>query len=247
MSPGPGERTLQNTPAGPGSLPDLRRRQAHCPEPGLAAGSKDGRFARSRGSCRYREAWSEARRFSSSARGKAGRSETGCPPLGGVPRESVGGRNRSPFHTSVRSLAGAPDLAPLHDATPEKGPYSLDSLALDLLSAAFGMSRSFVRAWATVATIMAMVCFAFVQPMPEHSTRAAGENPGFAEFSVPDTGNVSETPPFVDSVLSGKTFTPYVTISASPELHMGAPRSFQQGETLLDLRSPPPDPLIRPG
>lgn len=94
---------------------------------------------------------------------------------------------------------------------------------------------------------MAMVCFAFVQPMPEHSSRTAGEAPGFAELSVPDTGNLSESPPFVDSVLTGKTFSPLLTMSASPELHVGAPRGFQHAETLLGLRSPPPDPLIRPG
>lgn len=109
------------------------------------------------------------------------------------------------------------------------------------------MSRSFVRAWATVATIIAMVCFAFIQPMPEHGARTSTKNAGFAEFSVPDTGNVSESAPFVDSVLTGKTFTPYLTISVSPVLHDGAPRGFRQAEALLDVRSPPPDPLIRPG
>ncbi len=94
---------------------------------------------------------------------------------------------------------------------------------------------------------MAMVCFAFVQPMPENSSRAGSENPGFAELSVPDTGNFSESPPFVDSVLTGKTFTPLMTMAASPELHTGVPRGFRQAAWLLDLRSPPPDPLIRPG
>ncbi|MDG2304761.1 MAG: hypothetical protein P8R42_08915 [Candidatus Binatia bacterium] len=83
--------------------------------------------------------------------------------------------------------------------------------------------------------------------MPEHSARTAAENPGFAELNVPYTGNVSESPPFVDSALTGKTFTPYTTISASPRLHIGAPRGFRQPEGLLGLRNPPPDPLIRPG
>lgn len=94
---------------------------------------------------------------------------------------------------------------------------------------------------------MAMVCFAFVQPMPEHTARSAGETPGFAELSIPDTGNVSESPPFVDTAHTGKTFSPLLTMSSSPELYVGAPRGFQQAVALLDLRSPPPDPLIRPG
>lgn len=109
------------------------------------------------------------------------------------------------------------------------------------------MSRSFVRAWATVATIMAMVCFAFVQPMPEHSARHSGENPGFVEVSTPETGNLSESPPFVDSVVTGKTFTPLMTISGSPELEHGAPQGHRPAEPPLGWCSLPPDPLIRPG
>lgn len=94
---------------------------------------------------------------------------------------------------------------------------------------------------------MAMVCFAFVQPMPEHDAHTGGDAPGFAELSVPDTGNVSESPPFVDSVLTGKTFSPLMTVNVSLELHNGAPRDFRPALRLPDLRSPPPDPLIRPG
>ncbi len=147
----------------------------------------------------------------------------------------------------ARSVAAPPDLALLHDPSIKKRRIPLAALALHLHNVAAGMSRSFVRAWATVATIMAMVCFAFVQPMPEHNARSAGENPGFSELSVPATGNVSESAPFVDSVLTGKTFTPYMTISASPQLHTGAPRGFRQAEGSAGLRSPPRDPLIRPG
>lgn len=99
-----------------------------------------------------------------------------------------------------------------------------------------------------MATIMALVCFAFVQPMPEHDTRGVGhEQSVAAEFSVPWDGNVSESPPFVDSILTGKTFTPYMTIDASPQIHHGAPREFLQSEALLHLPSTPPEPLIRPG
>ena len=94
---------------------------------------------------------------------------------------------------------------------------------------------------------MAMVCFAFVQPMPEHSSRNAGEVPGFTEFSAPDTGNVSESPPFVDSALTGKTFTPLMTIAGSPQLRHGSSQEFRNAEAQVDWRNPPPDPLIRPG
>jgi hypothetical protein len=126
-------------------------------------------------------------------------------------------------------------------------PIPKPRLAFRLQHAGFGMSRSFVRAWATVATIMALVCLAFVQPMPEHAGREGSDGHVSTEFSVPWDGNVSETPPFVDSVLTGKTFTPYLTIAASPQLHYGAPREFQQAEALLQLPTMPPDPLIRPG
>lgn len=98
-----------------------------------------------------------------------------------------------------------------------------------------------------MATIIAMVCFAFVQPMPEHTTRESGEVLGFAELLAPDNGNVSESPPFVDTAHTGKTFSPLIKMSSAPEWHIGAPRGFQQAATLPDLRNPPPDPLIRPG
>ena len=110
-----------------------------------------------------------------------------------------------------------------------------------------GMSRSFVRAWATVATIMAMVSFAFIQPMPETGRPLRGEASGFTELLASDPGNLSEAPPFVDTVLTGKTFTPYVTVDAAPRLFQGAPRVFRTAEALLASPRPPPEPLIRPG
>ncbi len=98
-----------------------------------------------------------------------------------------------------------------------------------------------------MATIIAMVCFAFIQPMPEDGRRITAEEHVFAEFSVPEDGNLCETPPLVDSILSDKTFTPYVTLSASPEIHIGVSREVRSAMARLDLPNPPPDPLIRPG
>ena len=82
---------------------------------------------------------------------------------------------------------------------------------------------------------------------PEHASRGIGHEQAAMEFSVPWDGNVSETPPFVDSILTGKTFTPYLTIDASPQIHHGAPREYQPTEALLRLPTMPPEPLIRPG
>ena len=120
-------------------------------------------------------------------------------------------------------------------------------MAPGLQHGATGMSRSFVRAWATVATIMAMVSFAFIQPMPDSGPAGRGQAHEFAELFGSDPGNLSEAPPFVDSILTGKTFTPYVTVDAAPKLFQGAPRAFRTAEALLGFPRPPPEPLIRPG
>jgi hypothetical protein len=96
-------------------------------------------------------------------------------------------------------------------------------MALGLLSEPFGMSRSFVKAWATVATIMALVCFAFVQPMPEHTaTPRVHQQANDHATTVKTAGDyLLASPPFVDSVLTGKTFTPYLVVS-QPALLPGA-------------------------
>jgi hypothetical protein len=111
------------------------------------------------------------------------------------------------------------------------------------------MSRSFVRAWATVATIMAMVCFAFVQPMPEHvatAQKSAHSTEG-AALRAPASDQLSATPPFVDSIITGKTFTPLLVISPLTLLRDAASRRFARPPQRDALRSPPHEPLIRPG
>lgn len=113
------------------------------------------------------------------------------------------------------------------------------------------MSRSFVRAWATVATIMAMVCLAFVQPMPEHSSSSA---PKSAKVASPAPGikqapsaQLSTTAPFVDSITTGKTFTPYVALAGSMLALDGASRPADLLASLEELRSSPQEPPTRPG
>ena len=129
----------------------------------------------------------------------------------------------------------------------KKAQIPLDGLALSLQHGDKGMSRSFVKAWATVATIMAMVCFAFIQPMPEMNRVTTSHNSEFSALSVPATGSLSETPLFVDTFFSGKTFTPYVTVAVAPTIQLGAPRSYRHMEALAWPVPPPRDPLIRPG
>lgn len=112
------------------------------------------------------------------------------------------------------------------------------------------MSRSFVRAWATVATIMAMVCLAFVQPMPEHvSTVSSGltDQRAVPTIGTHDDGQVTAVPPFVDSISTGKTFTPYATIAARPVLFSGTGRKVAAQAVGDPLRSPPLEPPTRPG
>lgn len=111
------------------------------------------------------------------------------------------------------------------------------------------MSRSFVRAWATVATIMALVCFAFVQPMPEHTeTPSVHQKADKAAQSVPVAGGqIMASPPLIDSVLTGKIFTPYLVL-AGPALRPGndTPESVPT-LALAQIRSTSVEPPIRPG
>jgi hypothetical protein len=109
------------------------------------------------------------------------------------------------------------------------------------------MSRSFVRAWATVATIMAMVCLAFVQPMPEHVSTSAPQALKAAAFATSPESQISETAPFVDSITTGKTFTPYVTLRGWDLLRDPVSRRLMVVAT-IDWPLPPPlDPPARPG
>jgi hypothetical protein len=114
------------------------------------------------------------------------------------------------------------------------------------------MSRSFVRAWATVATIMALVCFAFVQPMPEHTAtphvhQQADGRTGHDATVKAASDQLMTSPPFVDSVLTGKTFTPYLVL-AGPSLRPSSDRPESVPIlALARIRSSSDEPPIRPG
>jgi hypothetical protein len=97
-----------------------------------------------------------------------------------------------------------------------------------------------------VATIMALACFAFVEPMPEHVERdhAAQASPSFQTGS---NDQISPAVPFVDSIMSGKTFTPYLTIESRPPLHHGGSRFLAQVHVNRDVRGPTLEPPTRPG
>lgn len=122
-------------------------------------------------------------------------------------------------------------------------------MALGLLQRRSGMSRSFVRAWATVATIMALVCFAFVQPMPEHTAtpRVQKQADGASAALKVASDQMMASPPFVDSVLTGKTFTPYLVLTRPP-LQPGndCPESVPS-LALAHVRSSSVEPPTRPG
>ncbi len=107
------------------------------------------------------------------------------------------------------------------------------------------MTRSFVRDWATVATLLAMVCFAFIQPMPVDTGFEVASDSTMAW--VPAGGHLDESPPLIDSVLSGKTFSPIVAMSAPPRFVPDEPRGFRPSAIRESLPNPPVEPLIRPG
>ncbi|HZR83933.1 MAG TPA: hypothetical protein VFD92_22750 [Candidatus Binatia bacterium] len=58
---------------------------------------------------------------------------------------------------------------------------------------------------------------------------------------------MSQTAPFVDSITTGKTFTPYVTLPGWTLLQDPASRRLASVATLDSLRSPPNEPPTRPG
>jgi len=110
------------------------------------------------------------------------------------------------------------------------------------------MSRSFVRAWATVATIMALVCFAFVQPMPEHTATPQVHQQGDGQETVQVAGDqLMASPPFVDSVLTGKTFTPYLVLARPGLLPSSDRPEAVPPLALARIRSSSVEPPTRPG
>lgn len=95
---------------------------------------------------------------------------------------------------------------------------------------------------------MAMVCLAFVQPMPEHvSNPVTGSIAAAPSFEGPPGGEISSTAPFVDSIMTGKTFTPYVALPGWQLLADRASSRVTVVATIDALRSPPQDPPTRPG
>ncbi len=105
------------------------------------------------------------------------------------------------------------------------------------------VGRSFVRSWATVATLLALVTFAFVEPMPEAPARTHAA-PAVGAISA---DAISAEVPLVDSMASSKTFTPLAlpAPAAGPEVPRIGALASRPGPTSPVQR--PPDPLIRPG
>jgi hypothetical protein len=145
--------------------------------------------------------------------------------------------------------AATPDHANLQATGSKNSRPTKLPVALGLLSRPFRMSRSFVRAWATVATIMALVCFAFVQPMPEHTaTPRVHQQADARDTTVKLAGDhLMTSPPFVDSVLTGKTFTPYLVLTRPPILPGADRRETVPSLTLARVRSSIGEPPTRPG
>lgn len=122
-------------------------------------------------------------------------------------------------------------------------------MALRLLLRSVGMSRSFVRAWATVATLMALVCFAFIQPMPEHTAtpKVHQQTSGTKAVAKAPSALLMVSPPLVDTVMTGKTFSPYLVVSGPPLVVGADGRRVIAAVELADVSPPPIEPPIRPG
>ena len=109
------------------------------------------------------------------------------------------------------------------------------------------MSRSFVRSWATVVTIMALACFAFVQPMPEDLTGGViGEASGLSEDGHWGV-HLNEAPPLLDTVFTSKTFSPVAILPSILATYLADRRPGAQAFTGAKIPTRAPEPLIRPG
>lgn len=123
------------------------------------------------------------------------------------------------------------------------------------------MSRSFVRTWATVATIMAVACFVFVLPMPDmvplngwappspasFAVAKATQNPGGPGAQVAKDDEISASAGFVDSTVTGKSFNQVLFMPPSQELVHDTSFQLIVVSGLTDEKSANPDPLSRPG
>jgi len=96
---------------------------------------------------------------------------------------------------------------------------------------------------------MALVCFAFVQPMPEHTATPQVHRQADATDKTVDTvgDQLMASPPFVDSVLTGKTFTPYLVLARPALLPGNDSLGTVPALALARVRSSSVEPPIRPG
>ncbi|HAC79700.1 MAG TPA: hypothetical protein DCG06_05345 [Deltaproteobacteria bacterium] len=121
---------------------------------------------------------------------------------------------------------------------------------------AIEMSRSFVRSWATVVTIMALACFAFVQPMPEGPAGGGFAGNSGSELSKESSGetgslragsHLNEAPPLLDTAFSSKTFSSVAILPVMIASHIGGTGSNTQAFAAAKIPTRAPEPLIRPG
>jgi hypothetical protein len=101
---------------------------------------------------------------------------------------------------------------------------------------------------------MAVVCFAFVQPMPDHvatpdvQQHAQQHSDTDRDVVLTVAGDyLMASPPFIDTVLNGKTFTPYLVLSGAPLRPSTDGHAIAPHLALGDVRSSPFEPPIRPG
>ena len=110
------------------------------------------------------------------------------------------------------------------------------------------MSRSFVKSWATVVTIMALACFAFVQPMPENPRGAIMPgNSAATEAASGSAAHLSEAPPLLDTAFSSKTFSSVAIMPMILTTYIGGSRPNAQAFMGAKIPIRAPEPLIRPG
>ena len=110
------------------------------------------------------------------------------------------------------------------------------------------MSRSFVKSWATVVTIMALACFAFVQPMPESPRGVVLASDAGSPNAAPGAAvHLNEAPPLLDTAFSSKTFSSVAILPVMLATYLGGSRPNAQAFTDGKIPIRAPEPLIRPG
>ncbi len=92
---------------------------------------------------------------------------------------------------------------------------------------------------------MALVTFAFIEPMPEAPASARASGASAIEWIGADS--LESVPPLVDAISATKIFTPLLLPEPAPGLPIPEVRRIAPPSGSGTLIQRPSDPLIRPG